>query len=134
MHQNASVRLFRIATLLRNNPTPTEKILWEHIRNRKLGVKFRRQHPAGIYILDFYSHEIRLVIEIDGKYHYKKHMMDLDANRSENLMAAGLVILRFTDEEIDSDINKVLIKIQETIEWLKSGNNIFQNANQDRLV
>ena len=119
MHQNASARLFKIASQLRNNPTPTEKILWEYLRNKKLGVKFRRQHPAGIYVLDFYSHEIRLVIEIDGKYHKIKHILEIDENRSENLVASGLTILRITDEEIISDINAVLLKIQETIDYLK---------------
>ena len=82
-HQNASSRLFRIASQLRKNPTPTEKILWEHLRNKKLGVKFRRQHPVGIFILDFYSHEIRLVIDIDSKFHNKKHILEMDENRSK---------------------------------------------------
>ncbi len=97
--------------------------MWEHLRNKKLGVKFRRQHPAGTYILDLYSHEIRLVIEIDGKYHKKKHILAMDENRNENLIASGLTILRITDEEIISDINQVLIKIKETIENLKRANN-----------
>ena len=93
--------------------------MWEHPRNKKIGAKFRRQHPGGIFILDFYSHEIRLVIEIDGKYHNKKHILEMDENRSENIVASGLTILRFTDEEIISDINKVLIKTRETIDNLK---------------
>ena len=119
MHQNASSHLFKIASQLRKSPTPTEKIIWEHLRNKKLGVKFRRQHPAGIYILDLYSHEIRLVIEIDGKYHRKKHIQEMDEDRNENLIASGLTVLRITDEEIISDINNVLSIIKETIENLK---------------
>jgi len=122
MHQHASSRLFKIAAQLRKNPTPTEKIMWQHLRNRKLGVKFRRQHPLSIYILDLYSHEIRLAIEIDGKYHLKKQVHQMDEHRNENLIASGLTILRITDEEIISDIDKVLFKIKEIIETLKRAN------------
>jgi len=64
---------------LRNNMTETEIILWDHIRKRKLnGMHFRRQHPYGIYILDFYCYEANLANEIDGPIHLDNQEYDLD--------------------------------------------------------
>jgi very-short-patch-repair endonuclease len=62
--------ILRLAGELRSSMTPAEKILWSHLRNRKvLGFKFRRQHPVSDFIVDFYCHEARLVIEADGSVH-----------------------------------------------------------------
>ena len=58
------------ARYLRKEETETEKILWEEIRNSRLGIKFRRQHPIDMYILDFYAPEIKLAIELDGSIHF----------------------------------------------------------------
>lgn len=66
---------------LRKQTTPAEKILWEQLRNRRLnGIKFRRQHPLGKYIVDFYSPAHRLVIEIDGEFH--RYQVDQDQART----------------------------------------------------
>jgi len=80
MHQNANANTFHKARWLKENETPAEKLLWEQLKGKKLdGFKFRRQHPLGKYILDFYCHTKKLAIEIDGGYHQEKSW-----NLSEN--------------------------------------------------
>ncbi len=70
MLQNASALIFQRARVLRDKETPAEKELWKHLKGKKLdGFKFRRQHPIRRYILDFYCHERKLVVELDGGYH-----------------------------------------------------------------
>jgi very-short-patch-repair endonuclease len=99
---------------LRKQQTPAEELLWQHLRNRKFSNhKFLRQHPVCVssvlgknlyYIPDFYCHKAKLVIEADGPIHLFKK--EYDKNRDEVL--SGLTILRFTNEEILNDMNKVL--------------------------
>jgi len=101
---------------LRRIETPSEKILWDYLRNRKVdGFKFLRQYPICIknavgkklfYIPDFYCHKAKLVIEADGPIHLQKK--DYDKNRDEVLTALGLTILRFDNEEILNDVQSVL--------------------------
>ena len=69
MHTGAKPEIFRFAEQLRTKITPSEKELWEFLKQKPHGYKFRRQHPFSKYILDFYCHKIKLAIEIDGKYH-----------------------------------------------------------------
>jgi very-short-patch-repair endonuclease len=98
------------ARQLRKRMTEQEKILWKHIRGRKQnGMYFRRQHPYGIYILDFYCFEANLVIEIDGMIHLNHH--DYDIERTEYLESSGLKVLRFKNMDIESRIEWVLSKI-----------------------
>jgi len=75
MFYGASPLIFERAKELRKRMTETENILWNALRrkNRK-GYKFRRQHPMSTYIADFYCHQLKLVIEIDGGYHLKKRL------------------------------------------------------------
>ena len=73
MFYNAKPHIFSKAQLLRNNMTNAEKLLWEKIRKKQiLNLKFRSQHPIDIFIADFYCHQIKLVIEIDGEIHNLK--------------------------------------------------------------
>jgi very-short-patch-repair endonuclease len=96
---------------LRQSMTPAERILWERLRDRGLaGFKFRRQHPIGAYIVDFYCAEARLVIEIDGVIHCQQ--FEADAIRSRELEAQGYRILRFTNEQIETNIEIVLSTIE----------------------
>ena len=106
---------------LRRRETPAEKILWEHLRNRKLfEQKFLRQHPICAafafgrylyYIPDFYCHKAKLVIEADGPIHLLKK--EFDKNRDEVLGALGLTVLRFENDQILNETQKVLEKIIE---------------------
>ena len=100
------------ARALRQRATEAERILWEHLRNRRLrGLKFRRQHPLGPYIVDFYCAAHRLVVEIDGPIH-ESHR-EQDALRSEYLAMYGYRVLRFTNEEVLRDTESVLKRIGE---------------------
>jgi very-short-patch-repair endonuclease len=119
LHQNASAEIFYKASMLRKNMTETENKLWQLIRNKQLGVKFRRQHPLGPYVVDFYSHEIRLIIEVDGKYHFTEPQKEMDKSRDEKIIASGCRILRFTDDQIDFNLNDVIIEIKHEIDSIK---------------
>ena len=96
---------------LRQEMTPAERALWERLRNRRLGgLKFRRQHPLGRFIADFYCASHRLIIELDGPVH--KAQRDYDAARAEHLRERGYRILRFSNEQVLNDIEKVLKVIE----------------------
>jgi len=110
------------AKKLRKKMTEAEKILWSKIRNRKVnGMYFRRQHPYGIYILDFFCFEANLVIEVDGLIHLSKHEYDLE--RTEYLESSGLTIIRFRNADIENRIGKVLEKIQGVVYPFPPGGN-----------
>lgn len=81
------------ARYLRHEETKAEKILWQELRNRKLDVKFRRQHPIEKFILDFYAPEIKLAIELDGSMH--KESWEYDKLRTELLENQNIKIIRF---------------------------------------
>ena len=98
---------------LRKNMTKQEQILWEHIRRRRFGKHFRRQHPYGIYILDFYCFEANLAIEIDGLIHLKR--FDYDEERTKYLESTGLKVIRFNNEDIEKKIEYVLDKIRSCL-------------------
>jgi very-short-patch-repair endonuclease len=101
------------ARYLRHEETKTEKILWEELRNRKLGVKFRRQHPIDKFILDFYAPEIKFGIELDGSDHKENH--EYNKLRTEYLKTNGIKIIRFWNSEVENNINDVIRKIKEAI-------------------
>ncbi len=97
---------------LRNNPTKAEDILWDYLRNKKLGVKFRRQHSIGGYILDFYCIEKKLVIEVDGEIHNKSENKEYDEIRDRFFVDMGFTVLRFTNQEVENNIDLVMEKIK----------------------
>jgi very-short-patch-repair endonuclease len=109
MRASASVQ--QRAKELRQHMTPAERILWERLRDRRLaGLKFRRQHPIGAYIVDFYCAAARLVIEIDGGIHLGQ--AEADANRSRELEDQGYQVLRFTNVKVETEIENVLSVVQ----------------------
>jgi very-short-patch-repair endonuclease len=92
---------------LRTHQTPVELLLWEALRSRRLGgLKFRRQHPVGPFIVDFCCPEQRLAIELDGAVHATQR--EHDAEREELLAAAGYRLLRFPNEAVRDDLPAVL--------------------------
>ena len=120
MWKGAPSDSFSKAQFLRRNETKAEKLLWEKLRNNQLGgLKFRRQHPVNIYIADFYCHKFKLIIELDGDYHYQEEQKQKDEVRTEVLRLNDLKIIRFKNEEVEQDINQVLITIKNKIEQLK---------------
>jgi very-short-patch-repair endonuclease len=114
MYFGASPKLFHIARKLRRKLTLTEKALWDELCDKKLnGLKFRRQHPIYRYIVDFYNHQHKIVIELDGTYHKKSKQKLYDDFRDAEMVALGLTVIRFTDDQIISDLEKVIEVILE---------------------
>ncbi|MGZ3777645.1 MAG: imidazole glycerol phosphate synthase subunit HisF [Mucilaginibacter sp.] len=112
MFLGASQLIFKNAGELRNNMTPAEMVLWGHLKGNQLGVKFRRQHPLGIYIADFYCHQHKLVIELDGGIHLRPDVQSNDTERQLNLEADGIRIIRFKNNSVFEEIEKVLQTIK----------------------
>jgi len=105
------------ARKLRRDSTDAEAKVWRQLRSRQFGgAKFRRQHPLGPYILDFYCHEHSLVIEVDGGQHYDKDQARRDVERTSWLEARGLRILRFSNLEVLNEIESVLERIRLELE------------------
>ena len=116
MWRGASATIFSKAAKLRHEMTQSETLLWNRLRaNQLLGYKFRRQHPISIYIADFYCHQLRLIIEVDGEYHNEENQIKTDKERTEDLNFQSMKILRFTNEEVINDIEAVLNTIRNYI-------------------
>ena len=81
MYYGASPILFELSRELREKLTPAESVLWDAIKINEWHLKFRRQHPIAIYIADFYCHQIKLVIELDGGYHQNREVKIYDEVR-----------------------------------------------------
>jgi very-short-patch-repair endonuclease len=100
---------------LRRALTPAESKLWQALRSRKLGgLKFRRQHPVGPFILDFCCPACKLIVELDGAAHDETEQAERDETRSAQLIAYGYRILRFRNEEVLTDLISVLDRIAST--------------------
>ena len=109
----AKPAIFEKARELRSNMTECEKIMWNALRRKDLaGFRFRRQHPIDRFIVDFYCHEVKLVIEIDGEIH-KYQQKEYDEGRTAELERFGLTVLRFTNESVVNDLNGVLLEIHK---------------------
>ena len=89
MFEGASHLIFENAKHLRKNMTAAEMCLWLHLRDGLNGFKFRRQHPVGLYIADFYCHKAKLIIEVDGSVHNKKDIKELDEIKENELVKWG---------------------------------------------
>lgn len=96
---------------LRKDSTYSEKVLWNNIRNNKLGQKFLRQYSVDGYVTDFYCPKKRLALEIDGEYHTENEALIYDKYRSRYLEAFNIKIVRFTNDEIETKLKDVLRKI-----------------------
>lgn len=103
--------LLRRRRELRNNPTPEEALLWSRLKNSQTGFKFRRQHSIGGYIVDFYCALRRVAVEIDGPQHLQKENLEYDKIRSKYFEGLDVKVLRFTNAEINTNINKVIEEI-----------------------
>jgi very-short-patch-repair endonuclease len=99
-----------LSRALRRTMTPAEATLWEQLRGRRLaGLKFRRQHPIGTFVVDFYCVEAGLVVEVDGPIH--DYTRDEDRRREDFLREQNVRILRLTNDEITHRIDLALEKI-----------------------
>jgi cyclase len=113
MFAGANHLLFRKAAELRKHQTYAEEVLWSYLRTKPLGFKFRRQQPYLNYILDFYCHQLKLVIEADGLIHEREDVKVNDAVRQSHLEDHGLAVLRFTNDEIQNKAEEVIIQIED---------------------
>lgn len=110
--RETSPAIQQAARELRKNPTLSETRLWRAISNKKLdGLRFRRQHPVGNFILDFYCPSHKLVIEVDGDYHQQRQQYD--NARTEQLEQYGYKVLRFTNQAVMNDLEAVLDEIRK---------------------
>ena len=101
-------RIVRRARSLRRKMTLPEVLLWQHLRHRPEGLKFRRQHPAGPYVLDFYCEEARLCVEVDGEAHDRGDTPNADARRNDWLKEAGIDTLRLAAREVLGNMDGVM--------------------------
>ena len=100
----------KIANYLRKHQTPAERKLWSALRNRQIeNIKFRRQHPIGKYIVDFYCDSQKLVIEIDGETHVERR--EYDQERTKYLQLHKYRVIRFTNSEVLQNLEQVVLQI-----------------------
>src|SRR5258706_13069581 len=123
MFYGASGDIFAKAKALRLNTTETEKLLWEKIGQNQLSrFRFKRQHPIAHYIVDFYCHKAKLIIELDRGYHNEADQMINDEFRTDELTDLGLMVLRFSNEEVRSRMEAAIKRISDYLnENLKGG-------------
>ncbi len=112
------IALKEFARQNRSKQTEAESILWEALRNNKIGHKVRRQHAIENYIADFYFADCQLIIEIDGEYHTDKSQLEYDNSRTSILNEIGFSVLRFTNDEVVNYSENVIAKITSKINEL----------------
>ena len=115
MYYGASHLIFQKAEELRNRMTPAEEVLWKLIHINEWKLKFRRQHPIWNYVVDFYCHKLKLVIELDGGIHEQEEVKKYDEARETHLKELGLTVLRFKNEQVLKNSDQVLKEIAQTI-------------------
>jgi len=101
--------------------TNAEKKLWSFLRDNQLGVKFRRQFPIGQHVLDFYCHEAKLNVEVDGAGHYSDDGTRDDENRDTDLERQGIKVLRFSNAEVLEQTDALADDILEEVRASKHG-------------
>jgi very-short-patch-repair endonuclease len=115
MYFRAKSDTFQAARIVRKNMTISEKLLWEKLKGKQInGLRFRRQHPIEFFIADFYCHEIRLVVEIDGEVHNENQ--EYDDGRSAEMEKFDIKIIRFNNDEVENDIEKIISEIKSIVD------------------
>ena len=99
----------------RNNPTEAERVLWQVLKGKQLGLKFRRQHLIDDFIVDFVCLRLKLIIEVDGDYHNSEEQIEKDNERTKILEDLGYEVIRFTNEQVIGDTQSVLKKIKQEL-------------------
>ncbi|WP_180110891.1 MULTISPECIES: endonuclease domain-containing protein [unclassified Acinetobacter] len=110
-------QLLEFAKSMRHTATDAEHLMWQLLRAKRfMNLKFRRQHVIQPYIVDFYCHEIGLVIELDGSQHGTDDVVEYDAERTKFLEALGLTVVRYWNHDVLGRMEVVLEDL-----WLKCG-------------
>jgi very-short-patch-repair endonuclease len=121
MYYGAAMELFKFSEKMRFAPTRGEKAMWLLLQSELLcNYKFRRQHPISTFIADFYSHKLKLVVEIDGGYHLEPFQREYDEFRDEDMIAMGIAVIRFTNEDAIHNGKIVTQKLLEKIRILET--------------
>ena len=103
----------KLARKLRSEMSVPERLLWRELRKRPGGFKFRRQHPAGLYVLDFYCASLRLAVEVDGWAHDSASTIAKDRTRSAYLRTQDIATTRIPAKAIQSDVEAVTVRLLE---------------------
>ena len=107
-------KMVEVARQFRKQPTPSEKILWQALRNCQLdNYKFRRQQPIGVFIVDFFCAVARLVVEVDGSIH--ESQQELDRQRQDLLESLGLNFIRVASDRVENNLPSVLEEIHQVL-------------------
>ena len=106
------IHLRQLSRNLRNNSTKQEIILWQHIKQKQLGYKFRRQQPIGAYIADFVCFEKKLIVELDGSQHNNGKTIEYDRIRDSFFTNSGFRVIRFWNNDVDKNLEGVIEKIK----------------------
>jgi len=115
-HRTSDKGTVLFARALRESLTPAEQMLWERLRRKSLmGFRFRRQHPIGSYIADFFCNEVGLVVEVDGDVHLSEAQIKKDKFRDEAMKTHRLAVLRFTNDEVHGNLEAVVERIRNTL-------------------
>ena len=115
-------QLLEFAKTMRSNATDAENLMWQLLRAKRfMNLKFRRQHVIAPYIVDFYCHELGLVIELDGSQHSTDDAIEYDAERTKFLEALDLKVVRYWNDDVLSrtdvvlgDLWKVCLELKRT--------------------
>ncbi len=119
MFYGADRLLFARAKELRSKLTHAENVFWQMLKEYFPGYKFRRQHPISIYIADFYCHQLKLVIEIDGSVHSLPSVQHIDKKRQLDLESLGIYVIRFTNEQVKNQVEEIISLTAKTISILE---------------
>lgn len=110
--------LRKFARELRKNSTLGEVLLWQQIKKRKMGVQFHRQVPIHDYIVDFYCHEIKLAIEVDGSSHNSPNQIEKDRVRDYQLNQLGVSVIRINDLDVKKNMDSVVQFLKHRMDTL----------------
>lgn len=116
MFAGANAYTFKYAKSLRKKMTDAEMKLWLMLKQGIRGCKFRRQHPIASFIVDFYCHRAKLVVEVDGSVHDDAAVKANDLEREKILSSLGCLVIRFRNEEVHYDTAAVIKKIDDHVE------------------
>jgi len=109
MNQKLDPQLLEFAKSMRHTATDAEYLMWQLLRAKRfMNLKFRRQHVIEPYIVDFYCHEIGLVVELDGSQHRTDDAIEYDAERTKFLEALGLTVVRYWNHDVLGRLDVVL--------------------------
>jgi very-short-patch-repair endonuclease len=108
--QKMKLNKLQLAKAMRSEMTPAERKLWQHLRRNQLdGFHFRRQQVIEPYIVDFYCHQVAIVVEVDGGIHQEQEAYD--RQRKKDLQERGVCVVRFTNLEVEHNLDSVLNEI-----------------------